>query len=214
MPAISHIEADSDRATVRAIYLKGLKYSSYLSFFISVGLIAYARPFVELWLPPEFAEASEVMMILAIGSAFFLPSIIGNAVLYALERLRYLLYVVLIEAALKIGLALALIGPFGLPGMAIAAVVPQLLLYTAVHPIFMGRLLEVNPFRLILTSLRYGSYAVLVTAPAAWGMAATVAPSTWTGLFVNIAVGGVMILSVGYFILDSSDRERLKTLRR
>lgn len=214
MPAISHIEADSDRATVRALYLKGLKYSSYLSFFISAGLIAYARPFIELWLPPEFAEASDVIMILAIGSAFFLPSIIGNAVLYALERHRYLLYVVLIEAVLKIGLALALIGPFGLPGMAIASVVPQLLLYTAVHPIFMGRLLELNPFRLILTSLRYGSYAVLVTVPAAWGMHTIIAPATWTGLFANLAIVGIMILGVGYFILERPDREKLRALYR
>ncbi len=63
-------EAAGDMAGVIRLYLKSLKYTSFLSFFMSSAVIIYARPFVALWLDPEFDQAAEVMRILAVGSAF------------------------------------------------------------------------------------------------------------------------------------------------
>jgi O-antigen/teichoic acid export membrane protein len=161
--AVSHLEARNDLETIRRFYARGIKYCSYLSFFASVGVILYARPFVALWLEPEFAGAAEVMRVLAVSSAFFAPQILGNAVLFGTGNHSHLLRVLVLEAAAKIALSLVLIGPYGMLGMAYAAAIPQFLLYVTLYPVLLARVLKVTPAWIVLSSLRSGLTAMVVS---------------------------------------------------
>jgi len=210
--AVSHWEANRDIDTVRRVYLKGVKYTSYLSFFIAAGVIVWAGPFVRLWLQPEFAGAAEVMTILSVSTAVFIPQILGNAILFGLGQHRYLLYVLILEASTKVILSLFLIGPYGITGMALAAAIPQLLLYTTLYPWLIGRALELSPGRILRTSLLSGLRAAVVAVPAALLARAWLVPHDWLNFFGGTVAVTLITLSAGLFVLEPSDRSRLRTL--
>ncbi|MBU0985409.1 MAG: oligosaccharide flippase family protein [candidate division Zixibacteria bacterium] len=208
--AISQLESEGNMDAVRRLYFKGLRYTSYLSFFMAVGVILYARPFVALWLQPEYAGAAPVMQILAVSGAFFIPQIVGNSVLFGISRHHHLLRVLVLEAALKLVLSLILIGPYGLQGMAIAAAVPQFLLYVSLYPILIARELEVSPVIILLASIRSGFAAMFVALPMAVALRVWLPPETWLMFSLNIVLVGLPALAVGYFVLDPADRNRVR----
>jgi O-antigen/teichoic acid export membrane protein len=208
--AVSHLEARNDMESVQRLYARGIKYCSYVSFFVSVGVIVYARPFVALWLEPEFAGAAEVMRVLAVSGAFFAPQILGNAVLFGTDNHSHLLRVLVLEATAKIALSLILIGPYGLIGMAWAAAIPQFLLYVTLYPVLLARVLNVTPASIVLSSLRSGLTAMMIGLPVMLIMRFLMAPNSWAGLFTNVIAASAVTLLAGWFVLEEGDREKVR----
>ena len=208
--AVSQMEAAGNMDGVRRLYIKGVRYTSYLAFVMATGVIIYARPFTHLWLAPEFAEAAEVMRVLAVSSAFFIPQIIGNAILFGIDKHRLLLRVLTIEATIKIILSLILIPTYGMIGMAYAAAIPQLALYITLYPVQIGRALSISPAMILLTMMRAGLTAMVVTLPVAVIMRVLVAPLGWGSLAAN--VGAVLLPAViaGWFVLTPEDRSAVR----
>ena len=215
IPAVSQLESTGNFDRIRDIYFRGLKYISYFSFFLTVGVILYARSFVGLWLKPEFADSAQVMIILAVSSAFFLPQIIGNSILFGIEKHKYLLYVLVCEASIKIVLSFLLIGKYGLTGMALAATIPQLLLYVTIYPYFMARVLNLPLHRIVLYSLGPGLAALVVTLPSALYIKYILPPLSWPTFLANIALVTAVAALPAWFLLEAEDRRMLfKLIKR
>jgi O-antigen/teichoic acid export membrane protein len=209
-PAVASLESRNLGDSVQDAYLRGIKYVSFGSVFLASGVVLYAVPFVRLWLPPEFGDTAGVMAILAIGSAVFLPQIIGNAVLFGLEKHKYLLAALACEAALKLALSLALIGSYGAAGMAAATAAAQVVTCLSVYPYVMSRVLNVSLRRLLLTQTRSGLLAVLATIPVAVAASHLMPPDSWPVLVTNILIVTIVSAIVGFgIILESSDRSRI-----
>lgn len=209
IPAISHVEATGEQERISSIYLRGVKYVAYLSVLLTVGVVIYARSFVALWLPPEFSRAADVMIILAFGSAVFLPQIIGNSVLFGVGQHRYILWTLAWESLIKIVLSLVLIPAYGLIGMAFANTVPQICLYLTLYPVFMGRVLKISPWRILVWKGRSMILALCVTLPTALLVRYVLPPASWAALGVNILLVVLAALIPGYFILEPDDRRKI-----
>ncbi len=214
IPAISHIDASSPQKRVRDLYLRGVKYVSFLSFFIATAIVIYARPFVDLWLPAEFHDTSQVMAILAIGSAVYIPQIIGNSILFGIGKHKYILWVLVIESTAKIGLALSQLPDLTMTDMAIACAAPQVVLYLTLSPYLMGRALTISPLIIIGTVLRNGLLAAFVTYCPALLMQGLLTPNSWFALTANALVVAAVAAPVGWAILECKDRDRLRSLLR
>jgi len=210
VPAISHIESTSDLSVIRSVYLRAIKYVSFFSFSVAAGVVIYAHDFVGLWLTPEFAQTADVMRILAIGTAVLLPQIIGDAILFAIEEHRKLLIVLVCESIFKLVLAVFLIQKYGLLGMALAVVIPQVLLFTTLYPYMMSRVVRTSYWRIIANVTMAGFTGLVITAPAAFLLQWIWIPTTWLGFFGNLF--GIMIacLVVGFFLVEPQDRQRIK----
>ncbi|PWB75860.1 hypothetical protein C3F09_01745 [candidate division GN15 bacterium] len=209
-PAVASLDSRDLGDTVRDAYLRGIKYTAFGAVFLAVGVLQYATPFVELWLRPEFEDTSGVMVILAIGSAFFLPQIIGNAVLFGLEKHRYLLIALGCEAVLKLGLSFALIGRYGADGMAAATTVAQIVTCVTIYPYVMSRVLGIPIGRLLITQAKSGLLAFLVTVPSSAALSWLLPPEGWPQMFVNVAaVTAVAALFGVGLVLDPSDRKHV-----
>lgn len=212
IPAVSHLEAAGDMAGIRRIYLKALRYVSYFSFAFTVGVVVFAPAFVRLWLPAEFAPTSLVMVILALSSAVFLPQIIGNSILFGVDKHRYILQVLVGEVLIKIVLSIILVPRYGITGMALAAAVPQLLLYTTAYPYLLSKAVSIRPARILATSLSSGLIAVMVCYPVALLTERLLPPMTWVTFFADVALMLLAALVVFYFVLEEGDRNRVKNL--
>jgi O-antigen/teichoic acid export membrane protein len=194
---------------VGRLYLKALKYTSFLSFFMSSAVIIFARPFVALWLEPEFAEAAEVMRVLAVGSAFLVPQIIGEALLFGVDRHRLLLRALLIECILKIGLSFWLIPLYGLLGMAYAAAIPQVILYVTLYPAMIARVLKLPLAGVLMATVQSGFPAMFACVPVAILMRVALPPLGWPAFAVNAVVVSLVTLAAGWFVLAPEDRAAL-----
>lgn len=213
-PAVSHLETTADYNTISKIYLRGLKYVSYLTFLICTGAILYSPSFISLWLPVSFLPAAEVMQILAVSAAFYLPQILGNSILLGLDKHKYLLLVLLLEVSLKIILAILLIKPYGLIGMAIATAFPQLVLYTTIYPNYVSKVLGISYWKGMRPVLQSGLIATIVTAAAGLTMIYFMPPNTWRTLVINVAVVLLANVIPALLIVEKKDLEKLKGMFR
>jgi len=210
IPAVSHEESTGQLERVQRLYLKAVRYVAYFSFAITAAILVYAPDFVKLWLPEEFFEATQVMQVLAVGTMFLLPQVIGNAILFGIEQHRKLLIVLAVESVLKLGLAFWLIRDYGLLGMAFAVAAPQVLLFNTLYPILVARVLGTTYWRIMRTVAFAGGTAFVITAASAFFAHWAVEPSTWTRFFVSGAIV-VIIAAVGLWpAAASEDRAWLK----
>lgn len=208
-PAISHLDTNNDRERIKRIYHKGIKYVSYFSFVALVGVIFYAHPFVKLWLPPEFYQSADVMIILSIGTAFFLPQIIGNSILFGSENHKHILQVLILESLSKIILAVILIPRYNIIGMAFANTIPQIIFYTTLYPYYMSRLLRISYRHIITTILSMGLLGTLVSLPTALWLKKIIPVNSWSMLVINVFIILIIALLPAYFIIDREDKRKI-----
>lgn len=211
IPAVSHLEAKNNYDKIRAVYLKGLKYTSYFSFFLCSGVILYADSFTALWLPPEFIRAGEVMIILAIGTAFFLPQIIGNSVLFGIEKHKYLFYIIIIESVLKLGLAIFLTPLMGIIGMALSNTIPQVLLYSIIFPLMLSKIIKLRFGEVFLKIYKFALLGLVVTYPTGMLIKHLLPPENWSMLSVNIIVVTLVFIIPIFYILEADDKQKIKS---
>ncbi|KAA3631523.1 MAG: hypothetical protein DWP97_12815 [Calditrichaeota bacterium] len=210
IPAISHLQSNNSIDRIRSIYLKGVKYISFLSFLMATGVILYAKPFTGLWLTAEFAQTADVMVVLAVGTAFFIPQIIGNSVLFGNGHHRYVFYVLICEVITKLGLSVILIPLFGVIGMALANTIPQVLFYTTLYPILIGRNLNISYFRIMFTLLKTAIPAVIIVYGIGTLLLSKLTITGWGDFFMQIGLILIPVAFYGYLIIDSDDKAELK----
>lgn len=208
MPAISALESQNRHDLIRRAYLRVSALVAFASVFLCAGVVLYAHPFVRLWLAPEFAAGGSAMVILAAGSAVYLPYIIGESLLFGTGKHGYLLGVLAVEGALKLVLAFLLIPRYGIVGMALATAVPQIVIYTTLFPWVISRVLAIRLGTLLLTHLSYGVLALLVTVAAALAMRNLIGVATWSSLAANVAVVSLAAVTTGWYLaLQESERQ-------
>jgi hypothetical protein len=113
---------------------------------------------------------------------------------------------------MKIVLSFYLIGQYGLVGMALAAAVPQMLLYVTIYPFFMARVLKLSQAQVMISSLSSGLLALFVSIPTALLIKYLIPIEGWMTFFVNIAIVTAVAAIPGWLIIDSEDRTLLKDI--
>ncbi len=131
-PTVSEREATGDLAGVRSVFLGGTRWVLYLMLPVHLGILAYGRPFLARWVGAEYADvcfpaAAIMSATLTIGVA----QSAASRILYGMGKLRLFARLALAEAVLNLALSLALVGPFGVEGVAVAVAGPNLLFCVA-----------------------------------------------------------------------------------
>ena len=209
IPVVSHEEAEGELAKVQALYLKAVRYVAVFSFTVAAGVIVYASAFVNLWLPPEFFEAAQVMQILAVGTAFLLPQVIGNAILFGIEQHRKLLIVLAVESAMKLGLAFWLVPRYGLLGMAVAVAAPQILLFNTLYPLLVARVLGTTYWQIMRTVAFAGLPSAIGAGMVGLAIRQMITPDSWSGFAVGVGILIAVMIAGLWLAAPHEDRARL-----
>ncbi len=187
-PAISALEAKGDLAAVRAYFLHGTRLVLYLALPIQAGLYLLGKPFLALWLGPEYAAASAPSLwILATILGPTIAQSMAARVLYGLGRIRLFARVALAEGVVNLLLSLALVGPLGIAGVALGTAIPHLgfCLWAVAHT---GRTLGIASRDYLRAWARPLAATALLTA--IWGLwTGPGAPTAWAELFTAGLVG-------------------------
>jgi O-antigen/teichoic acid export membrane protein len=212
--AVSHWQQRNELATVATVYLRGLTYLSYIATLVAVGVLFWANRFVTLWLPAEFVQTATVMRILVIGTAIFAPQILGTSVVFGMSRHASLLRLLVVEATVKLLLAVILIPRYGLIGMALAATIPQGILYLFVYPFMMRPVLHLSTARLFRSIWSGAVAAAVISIPASWAFMHVFSAETWPAFLLGVLLTTVLTLGLGFLFLSRDARIQLVRLVR
>ena len=133
--------------------------------------------------------------------------------LFAMARVRFLMWLNVCEAVANLSLSLLLVRRYGPAGVALGTLFPLLASHALVMPVYTSRMLKIP----LLDFLRKGFSIPLLTGvlTACIGMACmyVAPPGSWTIFFLDILVtatlGGVLCLALGF-----SREERREQLAR
>ncbi len=154
-------------AQLRQTLLRAMTISSLFAFGGATMLIIFGRPLIHLWVGPKFTEAAPALYVLVGALAFEMAQNPGINVLYALDRIRLLAGVLMIEAILNLALSLLLVRPLGIVGVALGTAIPCVVLKLSVLPYLVTRAASVPVWRYYLRILLPALIAGVIVASVA-----------------------------------------------
>jgi O-antigen/teichoic acid export membrane protein len=144
-PAASSYEASGDTAGLRALYLNGTRATMAVSLPIVITLIVRGGSFIGVWMGPQYAKTSgTVLAILATALLFSVPNTTAASIAFGVEKHKTIAKWALAEAVANLTLSIVLARKFGLYGVAIGTLVPNLVVQLIMWPRYVSRLVDVS----------------------------------------------------------------------
>lgn len=210
VPAVSHFEAGKDFDRIMTIYNKSSRYLYYVSACLALAIIFFGGPFILLWVGPDFIPAISILHVLIIAATVFFPQMIANSVLLGISKHKIAFYILAAEAIANIGLSLALVGRYGIMGVALGTAIPQMIIYLFIYPVVFYRTMASTVGVFYRTAAQSIILAVVFVLPPAWLMREILAPESWMMLIVDCTVLSISaIIGMAWVILEKDDRDRL-----
>lgn len=187
-PAVSEREAKGDLDGVRRVLLDGTRAVLYLVLPIHLGLLFFGAPFLAKWIGgAEYAAwCFPATAILSATLTIGVAQSVASRILYGMGTIRLFARLALVEAVANLGLSLALVGPYGIEGVAIAVAVPNVL-FCLFAIGYACHVLDVSAVRYIGNA--WVKPMLAAAAPAAWWSLIPADGSTWLGIASGIALG-------------------------
>lgn len=187
-PAVSAREATGDLDGVRRVLLDGTRAVLYLVLPIHLGLLFFGAPFLARWMKDErfAAWCFPAMAVLSATLTIGVAQSVASRILYGMGKLKLFARLALVEAAVNLALSLALVGPFGLVGVAVAVAVPNVLFCAFVIG-YACFTLDVGVWRYLRASWAKPLCAASVPAAVWWFL--TPVEAAWPALALGIAAG-------------------------
>ena len=144
LPASSRYTAQGDAARLRALIVRGSRYTLALLVPLAVTAIALAGPLLEVWLGPRFRQGEVALSILVSYWLLYGALVVTPGLLIGAGRARTVARYVVLVAAANLALSLALTPVLGLEGPALGTAIP----YLVAFPFLLRLALSVTPLRL------------------------------------------------------------------
>src|SRR3954470_5462908 len=132
LPASSRYTAQGDSARMRALVLRGSRYTLALFVPLAVTAIALAAPLLEVWLGHRFREGAAALSILVSYWLLYGALAVTPGLLIGAGRARQVARLMVVVAGANLALSLVLTPILGLEGPALGTAIP----YFVAFPFF------------------------------------------------------------------------------
>ncbi len=211
-PLLSHHHSQGEIEIIRRLYLKSTALVTFLAFVIAGGIFSLADEFIGLWMGPGYDSVALILKILIIPTAVFFSQAAGVSYLYSSGNHRFLMYLVIIEGLVNLGVSLVLVSQYGLMGIAVGTIIPQIPLYLFVLPRYINRGLGISVKNYMKAIVGFGFGAGVVTMLTVFMVKQVIPPDTWPGLIITAGAASVAALIYGKAIMTADDRAYLKEM--
>jgi O-antigen/teichoic acid export membrane protein len=124
VPTASRYAASDDARRLRQLVLRGTRYTLALYVPLCVTLMALAEPILDVWLGDRYEEGAAALTILVSYWLLYGGLVVTPGFLVGAGAARYVARILVVVAALNLGLSLALTPALGLEGPALATAIP------------------------------------------------------------------------------------------
>jgi len=179
---------------------------------VAMTFLLRGESFIRLWMGPEYApRATPVLLVLAVTVWLYGGRAIAAAGLMGLNRHRGLAAAVAAEAAANLALSIALIGPLGLPGVALGTTIPNVAVTVGFLPWYFRRHLGVGVSRFVTRIWLVPSAACLGFGLASYALERWVGAASLLTYFAQVAaLLPLVALGAGFLVFSRDDRARLR----
>lgn len=213
LPVLTAMNAEDDRQRFTATVFRGGRYGLWVAMMVVTPLMIYADDFILLYLGPDYAQASMVIILFMIIFPFNHPTVLLPLAAMAMARVReFFLPAFLFQLA---GLGLMFLFTAGLDMGAIGVTMALTIITIGSQLSYYWQLclkLTDRPFRDFASAVLKPGLAPAVAGTIAWtGMKLAVPIESWLTLFICAGTGGCVYLAVLFgFCLDKSERHDVK----
>jgi O-antigen/teichoic acid export membrane protein len=214
-PAASTYEAEGRVASLRALYYNGTRATIAVSLPIVITLIIRGGSFIGVWMGSQYSKTSgTVLAILATALLFSLPNTPAASIAYGVEQHKTLTKWAMGEAIANLALSVVLAREFGLYGVAVGTLIPNIVIQLIMWPRYVSRLVDVSyvqvfrdvwgPVFLCAVPFAAASYAVDRLFPAR---------NMMVFILQTMALLPIFGISIGLMFRDNIRRQILPKVR-
>ncbi len=194
-PAVSKWEAIGDYAAIRRLFVVATRYGMFMVVPVELGLLILGRPFLALWMGPQYADTSYMtLVVVSVPMFLFVSQMVGARILEGVGKVRPLAIISVAQAVVTVILAVVLVRPFGIEGVALAVSLPLAISSCAVT-VLVCRYVQVNLVELLRRSFLIPLSASAV-AGLVWLLATQWYPVSSWGAFFGIGILGMIPYSI------------------
>ena len=151
VPAASTYDAEGNAEKLRDLYRLGTRTILIVSLPILATLMTRGRTFIRLWMGAQYAGPSgTVLLILATALAFNLANHTAGAVSMGTDRHKFTARCMLAEGASNLTLSIVLAHFFGINGVAVGTLIPNLVIQLGVWPGYIGRAVGMSRWQIVV----------------------------------------------------------------
>jgi O-antigen/teichoic acid export membrane protein len=127
LPLASSMEAQGRHTSLRQLFVRGTKYIAALVAPTALVLMVLAEPIIVAWLGPKFTGMGLVAAVLLLPHLFVSLGLMGDAIVVSKGRIAKRIPYIVAQTVLNVVLSIALVGKYGVLGVAIGTCVAHLL---------------------------------------------------------------------------------------
>jgi O-antigen/teichoic acid export membrane protein len=144
LPLAAHIGASNEPSALRRLFLTSTRLTMAITFAIGVPVAVLGGPILGIWVGKGFSGYGGVVALLALAAMVDLPSYPAAAVLQGIERHGPIAWMALASGVVNLGLSIALVGRFGIEGVAAATLTASAVEITLLVVPYAARVLGVS----------------------------------------------------------------------
>lgn len=213
-PTLVYHWATGERERVYAIYYAGARYSAYVVTMLAAFLFAYGSDFLRLWIGSRYVTGSPLYrsdFVLFALLAAHLPRLMHSIswqLLFATNQQRALTILIACEGVVNTVLAILLVRPYGVLGVAFGTLIPMLLSHLVILPLLMRKLAGISLRRYVWHGVGRPVLAALAIWIAGVGLRSALPPAGWRMFFAEgIGLGALALLLGAGFVVKRGEWE-------
>ena len=123
-PTVVDNDAGARTERLKAIFVQGTRLSLATVVPMGGAMMLMAGPLVQAWVGPEFARSALILQLLTLSVIVRVGNATAGTVLKGAGKHRLVAFTNVAAAVVNLGLSIALVKAFGLPGVALGTLVP------------------------------------------------------------------------------------------
>ena len=211
-PAVTDLDARSDRAKIREIAFLSQKYSLVLLFPSVAFLIIMGREFLEIWLGKDYGPLSAVLVILVIGHFLWLSQHSCFKVLSGIGEHRFFGFVTLSMAISTIFMTYIGINLFNVElfGAAVCTALPMGLISAFILPFYFNNKMNISIKDNLLNVWLPSLIGCLPSIALLFLWKFIFPPQNWNQIILVILFSGLFcLIGTWFFSMKSIERKRI-----
>ena len=213
-PRSSALQAAGDVDNLRKLFMTSAKAAVLVGLPVCVGFVVLGERFVTIWMGPAFGPiAGSVLAALGFAHMAGLPYFAITGVLYGLGKHRITATARIFEGVANVVLSVILVQKWGLIGVAVGTLIPQVIVAIAILPAVIPRLMSIG-----LVEYYVSTYAKPLAASVPFWLVCyfidrTVQPAHLVSFMASVGAGLPFYALPCWLIALSSDERQMVLAR-
>lgn len=185
--------------------------------FVIMGIVLTGKLFIEAWVGSTFQQSYYILIFLVINGFFTFSQAIESTQLFAINKIKYRSFMMLLTALVSVVLSMLLIPKFGAIGSAIAICVSNFLFMVIGMNIVYYKVLNFDVFRFVVMMFKFMIYYFVIAAlfllVNKCFLSIFLHLSLWMQFFINALIYTIIYVLVMYvFVTNSYEKSVLFSL--